>query len=267
MEQMMKKTEYFLIFLIFVFGYFIYTVYEDFLLNIIIAILLITGTMTTYNKIYSYLPFHLPCCIIITLLIGALFFLPLFYLITLVTKTLQEISQEDLFNIIDSIKLPIKNEIQKWELIRENSEQILGALDPAKIAGRILSIGTLLGQIGVSFITDVSFVLLFYFFILFYKNGIADYIKIISPLPPTQQVQINDSLFSMMNIVFGSIIVNAGLQGFLFFIIMEIYDYNGLLFGLLFGFASLIPIIGGIIMWLPIALYEISQGNTYTMRL
>ena len=35
-----------------------------------------------------------------------------------------------------------------------------------------------------------------------------------------------------------------------------------MLFGVLYGFASLIPVVGGIIMWLPIVIYEATTGSS-----
>jgi predicted PurR-regulated permease PerM len=37
--------------------------------------------------------------------------------------------------------------------------------------------------------------------------------------------------------------------------------YDGVLYGIMYGFASFIPVIGGAIMWIPFALYEYTQGN------
>jgi len=42
---------------------------------------------------------------------------------------------------------------------------------------------------------------------------------------------------------------------------MTFYRYDGLLLGVLYGFASLIPVVGGIIMWLPVAIYEAMTGS------
>lgn len=33
------------------------------------------------------------------------------------------------------------------------------------------------------------------------------------------------------------------------------YGFNGLLFGVIYGFASLIPIVGGAVVWVPVSLY------------
>jgi predicted PurR-regulated permease PerM len=38
--------------------------------------------------------------------------------------------------------------------------------------------------------------------------------------------------------------------------------YNGLLFGIMYGFASLIPIVGGALMWVPFMLFEFYRGHT-----
>jgi predicted PurR-regulated permease PerM len=65
-----------------------------------------------------------------------------------------------------------------------------------------------------------------------------------------------------MSVVFYSILATAVLEGALFGVAVGYMGYNGLLFGIMYGFASLIPVIGGVIMWVPFALYELSVGNT-----
>ncbi len=65
-----------------------------------------------------------------------------------------------------------------------------------------------------------------------------------------------------MSVVLYSILANAIFQGFLFGLFINFFGYDGVFFGALYGFASLIPIIGGALMWLPISLFEIYQGST-----
>jgi predicted PurR-regulated permease PerM len=65
-----------------------------------------------------------------------------------------------------------------------------------------------------------------------------------------------------MSVVFYSIIINAMFQGILFGLAVSYMGYNGLLFGIMYGFASLIPVVGGVIMWLPFTLYEFSIGES-----
>ena len=64
-----------------------------------------------------------------------------------------------------------------------------------------------------------------------------------------------------MSTVFYSILATAMFEGALFGIAVSFMGYNGLLFGIMYGFASLIPVVGGVIMWLPFAAYEYSLGN------
>ncbi|MDD3592761.1 MAG: AI-2E family transporter, partial [Sulfurovum sp.] len=43
--------------------------------------------------------------------------------------------------------------------------------------------------------------------------------------------------------------------GVLFGAMASYYGFNGLLFGVIYGFASLIPVIGGAVVWVPVSLY------------
>jgi predicted PurR-regulated permease PerM len=42
------------------------------------------------------------------------------------------------------------------------------------------------------------------------------------------------------------------------------FGFNGLLFGIIYGFASLVPIIGGAIVWIPVALYGWTKMDAQT---
>ena len=68
---------------------------------------------------------------------------------------------------------------------------------------------------------------------------------------------------SSMSVVFYSILVTAVFQGILFGGAVETLGYNGLLFAIMYGFASLIPVVGGVLMWAPFSLYELSLGHTH----
>ena len=66
---------------------------------------------------------------------------------------------------------------------------------------------------------------------------------------------------NVMSIVLYSILVTAIFEGLLFGIFISFFGYDGILLGVLYGFASLIPVVGGALMWLPLAVYEIVSGN------
>jgi predicted PurR-regulated permease PerM len=67
-----------------------------------------------------------------------------------------------------------------------------------------------------------------------------------------------------MEVVFYSVIVTAIFEGFLFGIIMSYFGFNGLFFGVIYGFASLIPVIGGLVVWAPVSLYAWTKIDSQT---
>jgi predicted PurR-regulated permease PerM len=67
-----------------------------------------------------------------------------------------------------------------------------------------------------------------------------------------------------MEVVFYSIVVTAIFEGFLFGIMVSYFGFNGLLFGVIYGFASLIPVIGGAVVWIPVSLYSWSNMDSNT---
>ena len=67
-----------------------------------------------------------------------------------------------------------------------------------------------------------------------------------------------------MEVVFYSIVVTAIFEGILFGLISSYYGFNGLLLGTIYGFASLIPIIGGAVVWVPVSLYAWSYDDDNT---
>jgi predicted PurR-regulated permease PerM len=73
-----------------------------------------------------------------------------------------------------------------------------------------------------------------------------------------------EEVSATMEIVFYSVIVTAIFEGFLFGIIMSYFGFNGLFFGVIYGFASLIPIVGGIIVWAPVSLYVWTKIDSQT---
>lgn len=58
-----------------------------------------------------------------------------------------------------------------------------------------------------------------------------------------------------------STVIIAILEGVIFAIGAICLDYDPFFWGIAYAFSSLIPVIGGAIIWAPIALYEFSVGN------
>jgi len=123
---------------------------------------------------------------------------------------------------------------------------------------------TVASGVGFGFVKNMLFVVIFYFFINYYGNKFFDTILDLLPVDTKKGSSMMQDVSSTMEIVFYSIIVTAIFEGFLFGIIMSSYDFNGLFFGLVYGFASLIPIVGGVIVWLPVSLYAWTKIDVQT---
>ena len=104
-------------------------------------------------------------------------------------------------------------------------------------------------------------VIVFYFFIQYYGSNIIEFFKRVVQMSIEETTVLVKELSSVMSVVFYSIIINAMFQGFLFGMAISMMGFNGWLFGIMYGFASLLPIIGGALMWLPFMLYLFSVGE------
>jgi predicted PurR-regulated permease PerM len=241
--------------------YWISLLYEPFLLTILIATLFSIATSTLYNKLSAVSKSEATGAFLSSTILALIFFAPLGYFIYEGVVFVKKIdttkielfipSVQDILSLLPSYFDFLKSDIEKF-LISVNLPQL--ARDSVKY---ILSIG---GQ-SVIFFKDSLLIIIFYFFIQFYRNRLGRYFKRIIPLSTQDTVSVFKEISVVMGTVFYSIVFTAAFQGGLFSLIVYSYGYNPILFGILYGFSSLIPVIGGMLMWLPIMLYEFSLGN------
>ena len=89
------------------------------------------------------------------------------------------------------------------------------------------------------------------------------FIKRVLPLKTTDSELIFSEVSKVMSVVMYSTVLNAILQGFLFSLLMLYIGYDAIFWGIAFSFCSLIPVVGAALLWLPMALYEFSLGNSF----
>ncbi len=98
----------------------------------------------------------------------------------------------------------------------------------------------------------------------FYIDG-ENIIKRIKDLSPLEN-HLDDILFkqfaNLSITLVGSVFVVAILQGLVFSIGVMIVGLPALYFGIAMALASFIPVLGGLIIWLPLSLYLYAQGQT-----
>jgi len=257
----MNIKKYFILGLISFFLYLFVILYQNFLLNIVIAFILIASTLQINiflsNKIKNRFMFTL-CS---ASLIGILFILPLWYFISITAEYISEIENKDIVPFLTQLKDTLIASIEEIPYIDKWTDEIKSSINPLYITNELLSIGKYIASISVNFIKNISIILIFYIGILSYHKELSSYIKSIIPFNESEVNYLFNSLSNNMGIVFYATLLTAILEGFLFGFFVSFFDYNGMLLGILFGFSSLIPIVGGILMWLPVALHEYFNGN------
>jgi len=228
-----------------------YSIYQPFLLPLTVAILL---TMATYNltkKMIKFFNSRKASAGIATLLLVLIIFAPIVYMATTGVGYMSELNVEKINHVTVVIKtfgeeIPI---VKEWIATALSDEQIAAYIQEAT------SYLTTAGSVGLGFVKNMILVLVFYFLINYYGERFFELIRALMPISKMKSAKMIHEVSSTMEVVFYSIIITAIFEGFLFGVMASYFGFNGLLFGVIYGFASLIPIIGGAVVWVPVSLY------------
>jgi predicted PurR-regulated permease PerM len=237
-----------------------YSVYKPFLLSMVVAVLLSMATFNLTNKIFLKTNSAQLSASLSTLMMSLLLFAPMVYLATIGAGYLSQIDIAGIQQTVASLKEVIKD----IPVLHDLAQEYLSDEKVVEYIKASTSYITVAGGVGFGFIKNMVFVVIFYFFINYYGNKFFDTILELLPVSTDKGSRMMQDVSATMEIVFYSIIITAIFEGFLFGIIMSSYGFNGLFFGLIYGFASLIPIVGGIIVWLPVSLYAWTKIDSST---
>jgi predicted PurR-regulated permease PerM len=241
--------------------YWLVLLYNSFLLTILLASLFAIATSSLYNKVTQFTRSEFLGAFISSLALALIFFAPIGYFIYQAINFVSNIRPSDLELFTPSIEQMMSYVPSYFDFARADIREFLISINITQMEKDLLKyLISIFGE-SMIFFKDSFLIIIFYFFIQFYRNKLIRYFKRIIPFSTQDTVALFKEISVVMGTVFYSIVVNASLQGFLFAIVVFYYGYNPLLFGILYGFASLIPVIGGMLMWLPILIYESSTGN------
>jgi predicted PurR-regulated permease PerM len=256
------KPQYFLVALTIVTLFFMLELFDPFIKPMIVSLLLAvaTNSMNIYFK--RIIPNNFLSSSLMTIFLTAIFFVPVLYCIFSFATLINKIDQKALFEIFKVTQTWVENLPEDFNFIKEQLNTILEKVDIPQFIQNLFSIGAYLGKNSAKFIIDMIMILIFFFFFTFYSSNLARYFKEALPL----KMEDSNALFyessNVMSVVLYSILATAILEGFLFGFFIGFFDYDGILLGVLYGFASLIPVVGGLVMWLPVAIYEVFAGST-----
>ncbi|MEA3373671.1 MAG: AI-2E family transporter [Campylobacterota bacterium] len=256
------KSQHFLALLFVAAFYWMYLLYQPFLLSIIIASLLAISTANIQHKLEGYTNSALLASIGSTLLLALLFFAPLGYFLTTVTLYLNTLDADTIETLYGRMLDWIDHTPSFLAFLKPQLETAIDGVGLGNLAGNALLIAGKIGGYSASFLKNALFIIIFYFFANYNGRAIINFFKKVIRLPQQDTTLLGFELSSVMSVVFYSIIATAMFEGALFGIAVKFMGYDGLLFGIMYGFASLIPVVGGALMWLPFMFYELSHGHT-----
>ena len=113
----------------------------------------------------------------------------------------------------------------------------------------------------MGFVVDACFIVLFLSVFFYYGGAWYGYVRKLLPVRDEQIDLIAADVSGVLRVVFFSTILNVCLQGFAFGVLASAFGLDGVLLGVLYGLCSLIPIVGGALVWLPVGLVLYAQGE------
>lgn len=256
------KPQYFVAILFATSLYWMYLLYAPFLLGMIIAALLAISTSNIQNFFERLLKSKFLAALSSSFLLALLFFAPLGYFLVTLTLKLNTIEPEIFGNIEITVRNFLLSPPEYLHFLKPYMNDITQEVSVNSIASYVLSLTGSIGSLSAGYLKNSFLVIIFYFFAQYNGGFVLDLLKRVVQMSVEETTLLARELSSVMSVVFYSIIVNAMFQGVLFGIAISYMGYNGLLFGIMYGFASLIPVVGGALMWLPFMLYEFSMGNS-----
>jgi len=241
--------------------YWILRLYEPFLLTLTIASLLSIATYSINLKLLHVTKNRILAALLSTLLLSVLFFGPIVYIITSIGTTVNnfdpEITEKTIAYLSSfDFKLP-----EPLSFLKPKIDEFFQNFDLANLTKNTLSYAAYIGKNSANFLKDMFLIIVFFFFANLYGKELVHYAKNLTPLDNKEIDLVFGEVANVMSVLFYSILITAIFEGALFAIIGIVFGYDGLLLGILYGFASLIPVIGGALMWIPICAYELARGN------
>ncbi|MBM0637613.1 AI-2E family transporter [Campylobacter sp. VicNov18] len=258
----MRNGKFFIISFILVVLFLLLYLFKGFLLVIIIASLMAVATSNIHAKFLKLTQNHqFLACMLTTSCMVLLFFAPFVYAMIELAKALKNFDINLITQTLDYVKnyqfiLP-----ESLSFLQPKIKEILASIDLNSISKQILSYASSFTKSGAKFLVDMVLICIFYFFANLYGTELIVYLKSIIPIEKKELDDVFSEVGNVMAVVLYSMVIIAIFQGTLFALITMFYGYDGILMGVIFSLSSLIPAIGGALVYVPVSLYEFASNN------
>lgn len=228
----------------------------------LIALLLCVSTFFLKNFFDRYLKLNWLSSLVSVLVLVILFALPLYFIFNKGLNFITHLDPNSLNQFIESSKAKILLWLSDFPEISSRIKLILNDFSGSSILSYALSMSTSVAKWSVALLTNLGFIVVFLYFFFYYAKAFSDYILKLIPFSLDQTMGIYNEVSGVLSVVFFTSIFNILLQGFCFGFMSFFFGYDGLLLGMLYGIASLVPIVGGALVWIPVAFYQLYLGDT-----
>ena len=258
----MQNGKFFLISFILVILFLLLYLFKGFLLVIIIASLMAVATSNINAKFLNLTKGHkFLASILTTACMVLLFFAPFVYAMIELAKALKNFDINLVTQTLDYVKNYQFTLPESFNFLEPKIKEFLASIDLNSISKQILSYASSFTKSGAKFLIDMVLICVFYFFSYLYGTELVIYLKSIIPIDKKELDDVLSEVGNVMAVVLYSMVIVAIFQGALFGLITIFYGYDGILMGVIFAVSSLIPAIGGALIYVPVSLYEFASNN------
>ncbi|EAJ7529632.1 acid membrane antigen A [Campylobacter jejuni subsp. doylei] len=258
----MQNGKFFLISFILVILFLLLYLFKGFLLVIIIASLMAVATSNINAKFLNLTKGHkFLASILTTACMVLLFFAPFVYGMIELAKALKNFDINLVTQTLDYVKNYQFTLPESFNFLEPKIKEFLASIDLNSISKQILSYASSFTKSGAKFLVDMVLICVFYFFANLYGTELVIYLKSIIPIDKKELDDVLSEVGNVMAVVLYSMVIVAIFQGALFGLITMFYGYDGILMGVIFAVSSLIPAIGGALIYVPVSLYEFASNN------
>ncbi|EAH6914478.1 AI-2E family transporter [Campylobacter jejuni] len=258
----MQNGKFFLISFILVILFLLLYLFKGFLLVIIIASLMAVATSNINAKFLNLTKGHkFLASILTTACMVLLFFAPFVYAMIELAKALKNFDINLVTQTLDYVKNYQFTLPESFNFLEPKIKEFLASIDLNSISKQILSYVSSFTKSGAKFLIDMVLICVFYFFANLYGTELVIYLKSIIPIDKKELDDVLSEVGNVMAVVLYSMVIVAIFQGALFGLITIFYGYDGILMGVIFAVSSLIPAIGGALIYVPVSLYEFASNN------
>lgn len=253
----MKQT-YNSLFLLFLLGavlFLSYVLFKNYIFVAVIAATLAIATSDIYDFLRKKVKSAFLSSFILLFVMFGIIFLPITYFFFKAAGFLAGLDINALQSHIKTVMSIAESALSEIPGFEEKALEIFSKIDSAAIGKRMLIFLGSFTSGGAFFVIDASFIAMIYFILNIYGKNIVDFFLRASPLAKDEAKELIKESTVVIKSVFFSLFITAFLQGFLFGVFVYFYGLDALFLGMLYGFASMIPVVGGALVWIPTAIY------------